>query len=350
VDACRGWVSYSGWGNDEHREHCSSHRVAEVLTSLRMLRAIDTEGVSAGALVSSAGAARDGASVLAALQGRLDTACVTVAGHSYGAGTAAAVAGAVADVHCAILLDPWYPAIPAAARMTSWPGERGDCPLLVIGSHAFNKPQSNGNLICEGPVKGLQDAVLGACARAAGQHGGRGAILAVPHESQHSLVDDLGARFFDRCEEHPVRAPAEVLSPWLSKQRIMYSRNNWIQLYRYSWLISILTGRRRTNSLPGAKMADLCVNSALAFIVNGAPLPETMRKQLAAELGDRWGHTENGEAPLPDLLGADQCDMLRWQAKIFQHPGPGVAVLRAYDCKSGDLIVNDVSSLATAAA
>jgi pimeloyl-ACP methyl ester carboxylesterase len=191
---------YGGWGSDEHREKCNVHRVEEVATSLRMLHAINAEGADTAALASrTAGTGKSAGSVLAALRSRLDMDCVTIAGHSYGAGTAAAVGAQVDGVHSSILLDPWYPAIPSAVRSTDWASGRGGCPFLVIGSHAFNRPGPSGALICEGSDnQGLQDAVLGACARAAG-HNGSGAVLVVPRDSQHSLVDDLGTRFIDRC-------------------------------------------------------------------------------------------------------------------------------------------------------
>lgn len=98
-----------------------------------------------------------------------------------------------------VMIDPWYPAIPQdSAARTAW---LSGCPVLTLGSHAFNKAKDDGNLVCDGAEGGLQQAVLrsaarGAAGRSSAQHS---SILLVPTNSPHSMVDDLGAVMMDKC-------------------------------------------------------------------------------------------------------------------------------------------------------
>jgi hypothetical protein len=131
---------------------------------------------------------------------------------------------------CAVLVDPWYPAIPRdAPARTRW---RSGAACLVLGSAAFNRASEHGPAVCEGEEEGLQDAVLRACAAggsAADTTAARasasastthsnppaahaGSIFLVPSQSQHTMVDDMGAVLMDkyapmrRVSMHPCHA------------------------------------------------------------------------------------------------------------------------------------------------
>jgi hypothetical protein len=107
--------------------------------------------------------------------------------------TVAAIAHDVPEAKCCVLIDPWWPAIPKATRIAI--AERACCPMLVFGSSAFNRPREDGKgLFCEGTSEGLQDSMMGAYASANGS-----SLLVVPNQSHHTMVDDLGAIFKDKC-------------------------------------------------------------------------------------------------------------------------------------------------------
>jgi hypothetical protein len=70
--------------------------------------------------------------------------------------------------------------------------------MLVLGSTAFNQVRDDGKgLFCEGTSAGLQDQMLGAFAGTGHMH--EGSLLVVPSQSHHTMVDDLGAIFKDKC-------------------------------------------------------------------------------------------------------------------------------------------------------
>lgn len=93
-----------------------------------------------------------------------------------------------------MLFDPWYPAIPKPDRPTL--GGSEPLPMLVLGSAAFNKLRTDRKgLVCDGQSPGLQAATLSAFAAA----GGASPVLVVPCNSPHTMVDDLGAVFKQKC-------------------------------------------------------------------------------------------------------------------------------------------------------
>ena len=107
----------------------------------------------------------------------------------------AVCAAQMPEARACFLVDPWWPAIPKDIRAAL--AQQTRCAALVLGSSVFNKPRDDGQaLVCEGTTAGLQDAVLGAFGA---QPGSEGALLVVPDESHHTMVDDIGAVFKDKC-------------------------------------------------------------------------------------------------------------------------------------------------------
>lgn len=99
------------------------------------------------------------------------------------------------EARACFLVDPWWPAIPKAVRAAL--AKQTRCAALVLGSSVFNKPRQDGTaLVCEGMTPGLQDAVLGTFGA---REGSEGALLVVPAESHHTMVDDIGGIFKDKC-------------------------------------------------------------------------------------------------------------------------------------------------------
>eukprot|EP00892_Ulva_mutabilis_P009699 jgi/Ulvmu1/7100/UM034_0004.1 len=296
----RDWIYYKGWGEKEYLEECTRHRAAEVRTALRLVEEINSHGAAAEdvAAVCAQGEGR-AAAVLDGLRGRLDTDSVVLCGHSYGGATVAEVAASLPPEHApsaAIMIDPWYPAIPQdSAARSVW---RSGCPALTLGSHAFNKAKKDGNLVCDGTEGGLQQAVLQGAARGTARGSrAQASVLLVPTDSPHAMVDDLGAMMMDK----------------------------------YSWMFSMLGRERAAGLVGGADLATRCSDAILFYFLRMVPLSSAVRATISAKLHDRWGAAAAGAADggLAASLaaffnGKRVCD----KGDDAKPEGPGCAVLR----------------------
>jgi hypothetical protein len=112
---------------------------------------------------------------------------------SFGSAVSAA---AIPEAKCCLLIDTWYPGITQKAKATL--ADRIHCPAFALGSAAFNaRKEGSTTLYCEGSVDGMQSEVLAAFGDCVGQ---AGALLVVPSESRHTMVDDMGAIFMDKYD------------------------------------------------------------------------------------------------------------------------------------------------------
>lgn len=181
--ACgKGWRFYRGLGGRAGELAATCHRLKEMGTALRVLRAMHEGTELTGTLEVSGGL--DPATLL---RGALDLDCCATIGHSYGGSTATAFAAEEPAVKCAVAFDPWWYALPEdSAALCGW---RTRAPLLVLGSHDWNIPNERGELTCGGDA---QRAVLNAARlrHSEGQLTGGGAMLLVIAGSSHNTFAD----------------------------------------------------------------------------------------------------------------------------------------------------------------
>eukprot|EP00877_Chromochloris_zofingiensis_P001284 jgi/Chrzof1/11156/Cz05g26010.t1 len=193
-----------GLGSGSVLESKCTYRVNECLTCAKVLTAMNVGEHVEGLHVSGDNKARN------PFEGLLDMESLAIMGHSCGAATAAAAISEHPQFKCGVALDPWWPLLPHDnAALHGW---RTQAPLLVIGSHAWNKPP----YYCDGP---RQQKVFKATTGRNG-HGG-GCIHIVPSGTNHHSFSDLpfllhpvlmnALRKWGKLPSNPVLTPAQGL-------------------------------------------------------------------------------------------------------------------------------------------
>jgi hypothetical protein len=93
-----------------------------------------------------------------------------------------------------VCLDPWWAALPEEAQcLDTW---RTKAPLLVMGSHDWNVPNLQGELLC-GPERQEKIFEAAKVRKEQGQRNGAGAMLLVISGSSHNSFSDPLALFSD---------------------------------------------------------------------------------------------------------------------------------------------------------
>lgn len=182
----KGWRFYKGLGGDEGQVEKTRHRIMEMKTAVKVLRALhkgeNLLGLKLSMVENPAGF----------LAGALDLRCLAAVGHSYGGATTAALVSEDPLFRCGVCLDPWWAALPEEATcLATW---RTKAPLLVMGSHDWNVPNMQGQMLC-GPER--QDKIFNAVKvrKDHGQRNGAGAMLLVIAGSSHNTFADPLALF-----------------------------------------------------------------------------------------------------------------------------------------------------------
>lgn len=182
----QGYRYYSGLGGEEGQVEKTRYRVREMKTALRVLKAMHKGETLPGLSLSTSQSSRkDGGHDF--LHGMLDLRCIAAIGHSYGGATTAALISEDPLFRCGICLDPWWAALPPeSAALSNW---RTKSPILVMGSHDWNVPNSNGELLCGGA---RQESLLKAARIRSmpGECNGAGAMLLVIAGSSHNTFAD----------------------------------------------------------------------------------------------------------------------------------------------------------------
>ncbi|GAB4817857.1 hypothetical protein N2152v2_004903 [Parachlorella kessleri] len=196
----KGWQMY-GWdgglGPPEKQFAKTRHRVAEMASALKVLRALDAGKPLDGLALS------DGADPAATFQGALDFSSVTAMGHSFGGATAAVTAAENPDFHCGVCLDPWwFPIPPDSPVLTGW---RTRSPLLVMPSHDWalsGMASKSAVSVASGSGQSREEVILEAAAaprKGNGAEGaGAGSLLLVVSGSSHNTFADPLALFSER--------------------------------------------------------------------------------------------------------------------------------------------------------
>ena len=187
----RGWRFYKGLGGDEGQVEKTRHRMVEMRTAVRILKALH-RGQSLPGLSLSSG---EPSYTFAA--GALDLRCLAAVGHSYGGATAAAVVAEDPTFRCGVCLDPWWAALPPEATcLRRW---ETSAPLFVMGSHDWNVPNLQGEVLCgpERQAKVFSAASASASASASNGGKGKGTLFLVIAGSSHNTFADPLALFSD---------------------------------------------------------------------------------------------------------------------------------------------------------
>ncbi|KAK9808929.1 hypothetical protein WJX72_006538 [[Myrmecia] bisecta] len=180
-----GFKYYTGWGELEDRMNQTRYRMAEVRTAFRLMQSLNDGQPPTGLQLSGKLDPRT------FLKGLLDLEAVAIAGHSYGGATVAALCAEDPTFKCAICLDPYWPGLPEdSPALRKW---RTTSPMLVLGSQAWNVPDKDGKLKCDGV---RQEAVLQAVryrndTDASVSATGGGAVLCVLEGSTHDTFTDV---------------------------------------------------------------------------------------------------------------------------------------------------------------
>jgi dienelactone hydrolase len=182
----KGWRFYKGLGGDEGQVEKTRHRIQEMKTAVKSMRALhkgeNLQGLKLSTLENPAGF----------LAGALDLRCLAAVGHSYGGATTAALVSEDPLFRAGICLDPWWAALPEEAMcLDKW---RTKAPLLVMGSHDWNVPNLQGEMLC-GPER--QNKIFNAVKvrKEKGKRDGAGAMLLVIAGSSHNTFADPLALF-----------------------------------------------------------------------------------------------------------------------------------------------------------
>lgn len=172
-----GWRYYRGMGGVAGQTGKTRHRVAEMRTGVRLLRAM-AAGERVPGLVLS-----DGADPAALLAGGLDFSCLAAVGHSFGGAAVTALCAEDAGFKCAVALDPWWYALPLdSPALAAW---RTRTPLLAVASHDwFTQTDARGELLCSSS----RQAAVFAASQAAG---GGGTVHLVLAGSTHNTFADI---------------------------------------------------------------------------------------------------------------------------------------------------------------
>lgn len=137
----KGYRFYKGLGGEEVQVQKTRDRVVEMKTALRVLRALHKGEDLPGLSLSY------GCDAGTFFKGAMDLRCLAAVGHSFGGATTAALVSEDPMFRCGVCLDPWWPALfPETAALDAW---RTKSPLLILGSHDWNVPNINGELLCD---------------------------------------------------------------------------------------------------------------------------------------------------------------------------------------------------------
>ncbi|KAK9838218.1 hypothetical protein WJX84_006863 [Apatococcus fuscideae] len=199
--------SYGGWPpTEEGRLDQTRYRAQECQKAVDLLKGIATGAPAAGLKMGT-----KAKSPLASFLGRLDMECCAIMGHSFGGATAGLLAAQEAAFHCAICLDPWWPALlPECPTLVAW---QTTTPILIMGSQDWNSQEKPQGFYAAGAER--QQAILKAAKRArqqasapmelgpsgrsgseeVGTHLGGGALLLVLAGSSHHSFHDVLALF-----------------------------------------------------------------------------------------------------------------------------------------------------------
>lgn len=181
-----GYRYYAGLGGQEGQVEKTRYRVNEMKTALRVLKAMHKGEALPGLSLSTVQSSQK-ADPQDFLHGMLDLRCIAAIGHSYGGATTAGLISEDPLFRCGICLDPWWAALPPeSAALSNW---RTKSPILIMGSHDWNVPDKNGELLCGGT---RQESLLKAAQvrSAPGECNGAGAMLLVIAGSSHNTFAD----------------------------------------------------------------------------------------------------------------------------------------------------------------
>ena len=179
----RKFIYYQGLGDEEGQVEKTRYRIQEMKTSYKILRALHKGDSIPGLVLSRNKDPRQ------FFRGKIEMRCLAAVGHSYGGATVAGLVSEDPMFRCGISLDPWWPALPSeSAALRGW---RTKNPLLVVGSHDWNVPGSDGQLKCDGK---RQASVLNACKikqENGGRNGSGALFLSISGSSHNTFADPL---------------------------------------------------------------------------------------------------------------------------------------------------------------
>lgn len=177
-----GWLYYKGWGSEEERMTQTRFRIGEVLTAHKLLGSMSRGEPVQGLKLSG------GLNPSSLLRGKLDVEAVALAGHSYGGATVTALCSQEPAFKCTVALDPWWGALLAdQAALEQW---KTSSPLLIMGSHRWNIPNSRGQIACGGERQAkLLQAVRYREEGPNGSQGGGAVLLVIKGTAHHTFTD-----------------------------------------------------------------------------------------------------------------------------------------------------------------
>ncbi|KAA6419127.1 MAG: Platelet-activating factor acetylhydrolase [Trebouxia sp. A1-2] len=177
-----GWLYYKGWGSEENRMAQTRFRIGEVLTAYKLLTSMSRGEPVQGLKLSG------GLNHSSLLKGKLDVEAVALAGHSYGGATVTALCSQEPAFKCTVALDPWWGALLAdQAALEQW---KTSSPLLIMGSHRWNIPNSRGQIACGGERQAkLLQAVRYREEGPNGSQGGGAVLLVIKGTAHHTFTD-----------------------------------------------------------------------------------------------------------------------------------------------------------------
>ena len=179
----KGYRFYDGLGGNEGQVEKTRDRVKEMQTATKVLEALHDGKPLDGIFKLS-----QNVDATKFLVGALDLRCLAAVGHSYGGATVAALVSEDPAFRCGVCLDPWWAALPPEAScLENW---QTRAPLLVMGSHDWNVPNLNGEVLC-GPHR--QQRVFDAAKVRKIDGGGlkgAGALMLVIAGSSHNTFSD----------------------------------------------------------------------------------------------------------------------------------------------------------------
>ncbi|KAK9862758.1 hypothetical protein WJX84_009256 [Apatococcus fuscideae] len=178
---------YGGWPlKEEGRLAQTRYRAQECENAVGLLKGLSLGSPAPGLRLGS----RYASSPVASFKGRLDMDCCAILGHSFGGATAGLLAAQDPAFHCAICLDPWWPALlPECPTLVAW---QTSTPILIMGSQDWNNQDKPEGFFAAGAER--QKAILRAAKRARQQLSGSHSAeqhARAPGSSHHSFHDVL---------------------------------------------------------------------------------------------------------------------------------------------------------------
>lgn len=178
----QGYKFYEGLGGNEGQVEKTRNRVKEMQTAAKVLEALQ-QGTPLDGLFKLSSKLNP-ATFFA---GALDLRCLAAVGHSYGGATVAALVSEDSAFRCGVCLDPWWAALPPEALcLHKWETR---APLLVMGSHDWNVPNLNGEVLC-GPHRQERIFEAAKVRKSEGELRGAGALMLVIAGSSHNTFSD----------------------------------------------------------------------------------------------------------------------------------------------------------------